>query len=72
MKKHITTRRAFIGNAATVAASSLALPSLARGQTTITPVARVTGHVKSKDGTQLYVKDWGQGRPVIMLAAWPG
>ncbi len=27
--------------------------------------------LKATDGTQLYVKDWGQGRPVILLHGWP-
>lgn len=27
--------------------------------------------IKTRDGTQLYVKDWGQGRPVILLHGWP-
>lgn len=28
-------------------------------------------HVAAKDGTQLYVKDWGSGRPVVMIHGWP-
>jgi len=32
--------------------------------------ARMTT-VTTRDGTQLYVKDWGTGRPVIMLHGWP-
>ena len=28
-------------------------------------------HITTKDGTQLYVKIWGQGRPVIMMHGWP-
>ena len=28
-------------------------------------------HIITKDGTQLYVKIWGQGRPVIMMHGWP-
>ena len=27
--------------------------------------------VTTRDGTELYVKDWGTGRPVIMLHGWP-
>lgn len=27
--------------------------------------------IKTRDGTQLYVKDWGAGRPVVLLHGWP-
>jgi non-heme chloroperoxidase len=27
--------------------------------------------IETKDGVNLYVKDWGAGRPVIMLHGWP-
>ncbi|MFD1952077.1 alpha/beta fold hydrolase [Sphingomonas arantia] len=27
--------------------------------------------IKTQDGTELYVKDWGSGRPVILLHGWP-
>ena len=27
--------------------------------------------IKTRDGTELYVKDWGQGRPVVLLHGWP-
>ena len=28
-------------------------------------------YIKAADGTDLYVKDWGSGRPVILLHGWP-
>ncbi|MBH2009543.1 MAG: alpha/beta hydrolase, partial [Xanthomonadaceae bacterium] len=28
-------------------------------------------YVTAGDGTQLYVKDWGSGPPVILLHGWP-
>ena len=28
-------------------------------------------NVTTQDGTKLYVKDWGQGRPVVMAHGWP-
>ena len=28
-------------------------------------------YIKTRDGADLYVKDWGTGRPVILLHGWP-
>jgi non-heme chloroperoxidase len=28
-------------------------------------------HVTTRDGVRLYVKDWGTGRPVVMMHGWP-
>lgn len=28
-------------------------------------------YITARDGTRLYVKDWGTGRPVILLHGWP-
>ncbi|MFN7927921.1 MAG: alpha/beta hydrolase [Blastocatellia bacterium] len=28
-------------------------------------------YLKTRDNTNLYVKDWGQGRPVVLLHGWP-
>jgi non-heme chloroperoxidase len=28
-------------------------------------------YIKTRDGTDLYIKDWGQGRPVILIHGWP-
>jgi len=28
-------------------------------------------YIKTRDGVQLYVKDWGTGRPVVMTHGWP-
>ncbi len=27
--------------------------------------------IKTREGVELYVKDWGEGRPVVMLHGWP-
>ena len=28
-------------------------------------------YIKTRDGTDLYVKDWGSGRPVVLTHGWP-
>ncbi len=28
-------------------------------------------YLKTRDGTDIYVKDWGEGRPVVLLHGWP-
>lgn len=28
-------------------------------------------HATARDGTRLYYKDWGQGRPVVLMHGWP-
>ena len=28
-------------------------------------------YITSKDNTKLYVKDWGAGRPVVLMHGWP-
>ena len=27
--------------------------------------------IETRDGTEIYVKDWGDGRPVILIHGWP-
>ena len=28
-------------------------------------------YIKTNDGTQLYYKQWGEGRPIILMSGWP-
>jgi len=40
------------------------------GQATGAGQAPRATHVTAKDGTKLFVQDWGSGRPVLLLSAW--
>lgn len=64
----MTNRRTFMGSAA-AAATVAAVSARAAPAPTRTP--NVTGAIKLKDGTELFVRDWGAGRPVILTHAWP-
>ena len=34
------------------------------------PADRAIPYVTAKDGTKLFVQDWGNGKPVVLLSAW--
>jgi non-heme chloroperoxidase len=62
------TKRHFFGLTAALAAT----PLLARAERAgAAPALRATGTIKLKDQTELFVKDWGRGRPVVLTHAWP-
>jgi non-heme chloroperoxidase len=57
------------GASATDGASTAASASAAAGATA---TARgFNGHLRVADGTELFVRDWGRGRPVVLTHAWP-
>jgi non-heme chloroperoxidase len=64
----VTNRRTFI-NMAAVAAGATALPTSSRAQAT--NARNRSGTLRTRDGAQLFVKDWGSGRPVVLTHAWP-
>lgn len=56
-----------------IRAAALGCYGAAAAQTapeTSTPVRKRTPFVTAKDGTNLFVQDWGTGRPVVFVAAW--
>src|ERR1700722_3433250 len=69
---HKLDRRQVIRDAARGAAALMGTPSiLAQSEPTRSPeTANPQPFVKARDGTKLFVQDWGSGRPVIFLSAW--
>jgi non-heme chloroperoxidase len=50
--------------------SAMVSASSAATQAAAAPQAARASSVTAKDGTRLFVQDWGAGRPVLFLAAW--
>ncbi len=63
----MSTRRE-IFQAAGLSAAAL---SFAASAAPAKPSGNAGGYLKVTDGTELFVRDWGQGRPVVLTHAWP-
>ena len=58
----MTSRRVFLAGAAAAGVASLAQPAFAKIQGSC---------IRTKDGTDIYVKDWGSGPAVVLSHGWP-
>jgi non-heme chloroperoxidase len=63
-------RREAFGTAA-AAAATITLPLAAQARDSRAASPNRSGYIKTEDGVDLFVKDWGTGRPIILTHAWP-